>query len=76
MSLLSFGIVGAVRGTPWALEGFGGQRVLALVGWGLVVLVVGNFLRRFVFGPWVTVSRDGLSSAATGSPGRRCGRCG
>lgn len=59
--LLLFGIMGAVRGTPWALEGFGGERVLALVGWGVVVLVVGNFLRRFVFGPWVTVSRDGLS---------------
>ncbi|MCR3751302.1 DUF6346 domain-containing protein [Lentzea californiensis] len=59
--LLMFATIAAVRSTPWAFEGFGGHQILSLVGWGVIVLLAGNFLRRFVFGPWVTVSPDGLS---------------
>lgn len=58
---LLFAVIVAVRSTPWAFEGFDNQRLLALIGWSVIVLIVGNFLRRHVFGPWVTVSPDGLS---------------
>lgn len=58
--LLAFAVIVAVRSTPWAFEGMRNQQLMALAGWAVIALIVGNAVRRLVFGPWVTITPDGI----------------
>lgn len=59
-TVLLIAIVVAVRSTEWAFQGHSSQTTMALVSYGLILLIVGNALRRGIFAPSVTVTPHGL----------------
>ncbi|TWP50865.1 hypothetical protein FKR81_17410 [Lentzea tibetensis] len=63
--VLVLAVVPAVRSTPWAFGDYPNHTALAVGGWAVVLLVVGNWVRRAVFMPSVTISPEGMAWGRT-----------
>lgn len=57
---LFFAIVGAVKSTEWAFQGYRNHTIVTVVSYAVILLIVGNSLRRGIFAPHVTVTPHGL----------------
>jgi hypothetical protein len=53
-------VAGAFESTEWAFQGYRAQTNIAVTSYALILLIVGNSLRRGIFAPHVTVTPTGL----------------